>query len=199
MTLEQIVRNVPFLFEKAYENIILTIELSFRWPGSVHDARVLRTSPLFTAFEENPPVTGIILGDTDSAYMLRSWLVTPLLRPATAADRRFNFAHCSTRCTVEGSIGVAKQRWRCLRNGLRLAPRKAWRVIMVCCMLHNRARLQSLPDPPPPPPPEDARLNNNEEDDDDDDDEAGNAKFEYLYIMSAQHFPFLKTVTLKNI
>ena len=65
-------------------------------------------------------------------------------------------------------------------------------------MLHNRARFQSLPDPPPPPP-EDARLNNNEENDDDDDyDEAGNAKFIFLYIMSAQHVPLYNTVKLKS-
>ena len=118
-----------------------------RWPGSVHDARILRNSPLFTVFEGNqPPLDGLFLGD--SGYMIRTWLMTPILRPETQAQRRYNFAHKSTRCTVERAIGVAKQRWQCLRSGLRLQPQRACRVIIVCLMLHNRACDQNLPLPP---------------------------------------------------
>ena len=112
----------------------------------MHDARILRTSPLFRDFElRQPPVQGLILGD--SAYMLRWWIMTPLLNPITRPERDDNFAHSSTRCTVERSIGVAKQRWRCLRVGLDFAPDKACRVSMVCLMLHNRARRMRLPEP----------------------------------------------------
>lgn len=145
------------------------INVSAKWPGSVHDARILRCSPLFAAFEGNqPPLDGIILGD--SGYMVRSWLMTPLLNPRTPAERRYNFAHSSTRATIERGIGVAKQRWRCLRNGLRLQPKKASRVINVCFMLHNRARLLKLP----PPPDSDSDEDDDSEDDSNDEEEDEN-------------------------
>ncbi|XP_041361019.1 putative nuclease HARBI1 [Gigantopelta aegis] len=117
-----------------------------KWPGSVHDARSFRQSPLFADFEGNkPPLDGIILGD--SGYMLRTWLMTPIMNPTTRKQTNFNFAHSSTRTTVERSIGVAKQRFHCLRCGLRLQPPKACKVSIVCFMLHNHARRQKLPPP----------------------------------------------------
>lgn len=109
-----------------------------KWPGSLHDARILRESPLFHAFEQNrKPLDGVILGD--SAYMLRDWLFTPHTNPRTQSQRNYNNRHRSARSTVERAIGVLKRRWHCLRR-LRLQPVKASRVIMVCVMLHNHAR-----------------------------------------------------------
>ncbi|KAL8566938.1 hypothetical protein ACOMHN_059738 [Nucella lapillus] len=59
---------------------LMFIGVSARWPGSVHDARVLRQSAIFEAFEGPVrPVRGYILGD--SGYMLRNWLLTPVLNP----------------------------------------------------------------------------------------------------------------------
>lgn len=116
-----------------------------KWPGSVHDAKMLRNSAIFPAFESpRPPLDGVILGD--SGYMLRTWLMTPVTNPITRKQRSYNFAHSSTRSTVERSIGVAKNRWHCLRGGLRLQPAKACRVILVCLMLHNRARRLNIPE-----------------------------------------------------
>eukprot|EP00745_Piridium_sociabile_P033264 TRINITY_DN57006_c0_g1_i5.p1 TRINITY_DN57006_c0_g1~~TRINITY_DN57006_c0_g1_i5.p1 ORF type:complete len:132 (+),score=25.13 TRINITY_DN57006_c0_g1_i5:461-856(+) len=80
--------------------------------------------------------------------MLCTWLMTPVANPTTRKQRSYNFAHSSTRSTVERSIGVAKNRWNCLRCGLRLEPAKACRVIMVCLMLHNRARRLNIPQAP---------------------------------------------------
>lgn len=96
----------------------------------------------------------------DSAYMLRTWLMTPIRIPQSADEERYNFAHKSTRCTVERSIGVAKQRWRCLRVGIVFEPEKVIKIILVCLMLANRARALGLP----PPPPRDPTDSDDEED-----------------------------------
>jgi len=109
-----------------------------KWPGSVHDARILRESPIFAAFEGNPkPLNGYILGD--SGYMLRDWLLTPLLKTRSVKDEAYNTALCGTRCTVERCIGILKRRWHCLHTELRVAPRKACQIICACVTLHNRA------------------------------------------------------------
>ncbi|RUS74045.1 hypothetical protein EGW08_018194 [Elysia chlorotica] len=109
-----------------------------KWASSVHDARILRESQLFAAFEgNNKPLQGIFLAD--SGYMLRDWLLTPLTNPATDRERRYNAAHCSTRSAVERSIGVLKRRWHCLHVELRMEPEAACEIIFACVFLHNCA------------------------------------------------------------
>eukprot|EP00745_Piridium_sociabile_P006830 TRINITY_DN14383_c0_g1_i11.p1 TRINITY_DN14383_c0_g1~~TRINITY_DN14383_c0_g1_i11.p1 ORF type:complete len:164 (+),score=35.17 TRINITY_DN14383_c0_g1_i11:925-1416(+) len=135
-----------------------------RWPGSVHDSRILRHSNLFADFEgPRPSVDGVLLGD--SGYMLRPWLLTPVLHPTTREEIHYNFAHSSTRSTIERCIGVAKQRWQCLRIGLRVAPEKACKIIAVCLMLHNRARLLNIPEVPDVPDDQDVPDNDPDSDD----------------------------------
>lgn len=114
-----------------------------KWPGSVHDSRILRESSLFDAFENNArkPVKGIILGD--SGYMQRDWLFTPLANPRSRKERIYNTKHMSTRASVERSIGVLKKRFHGLRR-LRVQPPKACKIIVACVMLHNRARRLKL-------------------------------------------------------
>ena len=64
-----------------------------KWPGSVHDSRILRESELFTAFESpRKPATGEFLGD--SGYMLRDWLLTPILNPWNQQKRAYTDAQC---------------------------------------------------------------------------------------------------------
>jgi len=128
-----------------------------KWPGSVHDARILRESTLFADFEShNKPLSGYILGD--SGYMLREWLLTPVINAQSQKEMAYNTAHCGTRCTVERCIGVIKRRWHCLHNELRVAPDKACKIICACLILHNRATelhhpvpedLQPLDEPDP--------------------------------------------------
>ena len=119
---------------------------------------------MFAAFEE----TGLPWMDSflASGYMIRPWLMTPVQRPTTWLQRRYNFAHSSTRTTVQRSIGVAKLRWHCLHCGLHLQPQKACKVILVCFMLHNCARYIYLKLPPPA-----HDSDNNWEDDDAGDEE----------------------------
>ncbi|XP_025099687.1 putative nuclease HARBI1 [Pomacea canaliculata] len=145
---------------------MIFIDVVAKWPGSVHDSRVLRESGIFNAMEQvNQPVRGYLLGD--SGYMLRTWLLTPILNPLTRSEQQYNNSHTSTRSTVECAIGVCKRRWSCLRK-LRLSPAKACDVITVCFMLHNRARRLNLPEP------DGDEGNNGNSSDDEDDDDNGN-------------------------
>ncbi|KAI0242762.1 hypothetical protein LSAT2_011068 [Lamellibrachia satsuma] len=87
---------------------MLIINCVAKWPGSVHDARILRESPLFDAFESHQkPLTGVFFGD--SGYMLRDWLLTPILNPLDRQERAYTDAHCITRSTVERCISVLKR------------------------------------------------------------------------------------------
>lgn len=94
------------------------------WPGSTHDARVLRESRLGEHLED---IDGHLLGD--SGYPLRPWLLTPILRPQSPQEERYNRSHKRTRCLVERGIGQLKRRFHCLHGELRVHPIRASRVI----------------------------------------------------------------------
>uniref|UniRef100_A0A3B1JDY8 Putative nuclease HARBI1 n=1 Tax=Astyanax mexicanus TaxID=7994 RepID=A0A3B1JDY8_ASTMX len=112
-----------------------------KWPGSVHDARILRESALYRELQTNRP-DGIILGD--SAYPLLPWLMTPFLAATTPAQARFNTAHCKTRCAIERLNGVLQRRFACL-NYLRVEPQGACNITLACIVLHNIATRRNVP------------------------------------------------------
>lgn len=112
-----------------------------KWPGSVHDARILRESALYRKLQTNRP-DGIILGD--SAYPLLPWLMTPFLAPNTPEQARFNTAHSKTRCAIERLNGVLKRRFACL-NYLRVEPQGVCNIILACIVLHNIATKRNVP------------------------------------------------------
>uniref|UniRef100_A0A8C5DLQ8 DDE Tnp4 domain-containing protein n=1 Tax=Gouania willdenowi TaxID=441366 RepID=A0A8C5DLQ8_GOUWI len=111
-----------------------------KWPGSVHDARILRESALYRKLQTNRP-DGIILGD--SAYPLLPRLMTPFLAPNTPEQARFNTAHSKTRCAIERLNGVLKRRFACL-NYLRVEP-QGGNIILACIVLHNIATKRNVP------------------------------------------------------
>uniref|UniRef100_A0AAY5KXL8 Putative nuclease HARBI1 n=1 Tax=Esox lucius TaxID=8010 RepID=A0AAY5KXL8_ESOLU len=117
-----------------------------KWPGSVHEARILRESALYRDLQTNRP-DGIILGD--SAYPLLPWLMTPFLRANTPAQARFNTAHCRARCAIECLNGVLKRCFACL-NYLRAEPQKACNITLACIVLHNIATKHPKQMPKPP-------------------------------------------------
>ncbi|KAL0153038.1 hypothetical protein M9458_051637 [Cirrhinus mrigala] len=112
-----------------------------KWPGSVHDARILRESALYRALQSHRP-NGIILGD--SAYPLLPWLMTPFPVANTPEESRFNSSHCKTRCAIERLNGVLKRRFACL-NYLRVQPKVACNIILACIVLHNIATRRHVP------------------------------------------------------
>ncbi|XP_055841252.1 putative nuclease HARBI1 [Episyrphus balteatus] len=111
--------------------------VNVNWPGSVHDARVLRNSRLAETFNAGyrPFPSAVILGD--SAYSLSEWLITPCrTNPDNAVEQRFNRAHKRTRRIVENSFGILKEKFPCL-NYLRMQPTVAEQIVIACCILHN--------------------------------------------------------------
>lgn len=82
---------------------MLFMDISTGWPGSIHDARVLRLSRIFREIENGTILTRpvevingtnvrpLILGDP--AYPLRPWLMTafPTTGALTVAQQRFNY------------------------------------------------------------------------------------------------------------
>ena len=80
------------------------VDVIAKWPGSVHDARMLRESSIFERMESPQSPKAYILGD--SGYMLRPWLMTPFRAPSNRREERYNNSHTSTRATVERTIGT---------------------------------------------------------------------------------------------
>ncbi|XP_072351266.1 putative nuclease HARBI1 [Scyliorhinus torazame] len=113
-----------------------------QYPGNVHDAFILAQSFIPTIFEGHPPwMRGWLLGDM--GYPLKPWLMTPIRRPQTNAERRYNEAHAATRDVVGRCFGLLKMRFRCLdRSGgaLQYDPDRVGRIVLACCVLHNIAQ-----------------------------------------------------------
>ena len=120
-----------------------------KYPGSSHDAYILRSSQLF-AYCESKQDSSILLGD--SGYPLQNWLFTPFLNPRSEAEESYNYAHIRTRNTVERAIGVWKSRFRCISSiggPLRFPPPTCAQIILATAILHNIARnINQIPNPP---------------------------------------------------
>lgn len=114
-----------------------------KWPGSTHDAHIWNTCSLSDAFESSAIENGWLLGD--SAYGLKPWLLTPKLSPETAADRKYNVCHRSTRSVIERTYGIWKMRFRCLYKKMTFTPDKNINIILSTAVLHNRCVDRRIP------------------------------------------------------
>jgi len=109
--------------------------------GSVHDARMLRRSPLFERLEENSdiefPNNGHILGDL--AYPLRVNVMVGFKNNGrlTRQQHKFNRTLSSARCAVERAFALLKSRFRRLKYLDMSNTNQIPQVIMACCVLHN--------------------------------------------------------------
>eukprot|EP00079_Xenopus_tropicalis_P019763 XP_012809817.1 PREDICTED: putative nuclease HARBI1 isoform X1 [Xenopus tropicalis] len=118
---------------------ILSIVSAF--PGSSHDAYILRQSGLYQAFETGQMPHGWLLGD--AGYPCGQWLIT-----RSRAESDFNQAHVRMRSVIERTFGVLKSPFRCLdRSGgsLLYSPTKVANIIGACAVLHNLANRHGLP------------------------------------------------------
>jgi len=87
------------------------LNLVTRWPGSVHDSRIFRTSELYASFETNEIDYGILLGD--NGYGLSRYLLTPVLNVTPhSAEARYNKSQIKTRNCIERAFGAWKRKFR---------------------------------------------------------------------------------------
>ncbi|KAL3992610.1 ubiquitin carboxyl-terminal hydrolase 34 [Sarotherodon galilaeus] len=79
------------------------------WPGSVHDSRVLRHSPLYSQ-SVYPPPGHFILADGGYPCLQRPLpLITPYKRPVQGVGaQRFNSHHSRARSIIERAFGMMK-------------------------------------------------------------------------------------------
>lgn len=107
--------------------------------GSVHDARVLRVSPLGNAIEngrighENYHILG------DSAYPLLTQLIVPYRDNGhlTTTQIRFNYVHSETRSVIERAFARLKGKLRRLRHLENTVVTNALAIIDAAFILHN--------------------------------------------------------------
>ncbi|KAI4454285.1 hypothetical protein MML48_10g00001223 [Holotrichia oblita] len=75
----------------------------------------------------------------DSGYPLRSYLLTPLDQPRTAAEHLYNEAQIRTRNIIERTFGIWKRRFPILSLGIRTKLELAQAIIVASAVVHNLA------------------------------------------------------------
>ena len=125
------------------------------WPGSVHDGRVWRNSPLKRKLDEvmenNYNNQDFILRNAhllgDAAYARTTTMIPPFKDNGRLRHkhRRFNKRHSGTRMTVERCFGMAKGRFGTLRLLNHRSLKLQCEVIVACCILHNFVMLKGVP------------------------------------------------------
>ena len=108
-----------------------------RWPGSVHDSRIFRTSEIRFKLE-NDPVNGWLLGD--SGYACVSYLMTPLLNPKTPKERKYNVSHIKTRNIIERTFGAWKKKFNILKIGIQTKIETSINIIGACAVIWNKLK-----------------------------------------------------------
>ncbi|KAJ1178720.1 hypothetical protein NDU88_003962 [Pleurodeles waltl] len=147
---EQVYRN-----RKSYHSMNVQVvcladqyisHVNAKFPGSVHDAYVMRNSSIPYVMEQLQRQRVWLIGD--SGYPNLPWLLTPVRNPRTRAEERYNEAHGRTRRIIERTFGLLKARFRCLHmtgGSLMYSPKKVCHIIVACCMLHNLALQRQVP------------------------------------------------------
>lgn len=115
------------------------------YPGSVHDSRVLRNSPLnddaHMLFEEEK----FIIGDK-AYYPVKTWCIPPYKNEGrlTEGQKRFNKELSKMRQVIERAFALLKGRFRRLKFLPIVSPEQMFYTIMACCVLHNICLRQEL-------------------------------------------------------
>ena len=136
---------VDYINRKRYHSVILQAvcktDLTFTdvysgWPGRVHDARVLRNSPLW---ERGATLCGRHLIVADGAYPCRRWLLTPYRNNGnlTRDEVKYNQCLSGSRVVIENAFGILKGRFRRLQFIDMADIQYITKTIVNGCILHN--------------------------------------------------------------
>ena len=139
------------------------LDVCIGWPGSVHDSRVFKNSPLGQALTDRAfrnrtmPEGSFLIGDC--AFQLETWMMTPFRENQMRAPNGGNDGHTarekktynkklsSARVVIEHAFGVLKGRFRRLTNLETKSVKKAIDITCAACVLHNMCKLRGdLPD-----------------------------------------------------
>lgn len=123
------------------------IDVDCRWPGSVHDARIFRTSDIYPVGFQLCAPNYYIIGD--AAYPCKSWVVTPYRNNGhlTPPQINFNLILSKTRVKIEHAFALLKGRFRRLMNYLdMLHQERIVKTVVACCILHNICLLHGADD-----------------------------------------------------
>ncbi|XP_059097976.1 putative nuclease HARBI1 isoform X2 [Tigriopus californicus] len=120
-----------------------------RFPGSAHDSRIFRESPLPGILEQSfdPRRPRFVLGD--QAYPLSKYLLTPIRddRINSESERRYNRAHQATRLNVDHCFGMLKNRFPFLLYIIRSKMDNVVALVTTAIIFHNLA-INFKEDPP---------------------------------------------------
>ena len=124
------------------------MDIAAYFPGSLHDARVLRSSSIYDRAEHGDVLAApihVIGGHQikpyfvgDSAYSLSRWLQKPY--PEGTRDPsgiQFNKQLSAARVKVECSFGIVEGRWRILSFIEEGSVARVSKIIVACAVLHN--------------------------------------------------------------
>src|SRR5215469_14040170 len=141
--------SVDYYNRKGFYSIVLQavidsygkfIDIFVGFPGSTHDSRIFRNSPLYYALSSSSsiiPSNAYILGD--AGYPCQNWLITPYRDTGRLTPKQtyYNVKHSQTRISVEQAFGKLKSRFRCLNNPLTTSLDIAILITSTTCILHN--------------------------------------------------------------
>ena len=125
------------------------IHATVGYPGSIHDARVLRLSGLYYLAENEKilcgptrNINGTEIGPLlagDSSYPLTTWLVKPHPDRSrlTSERRKFNTKLSTLRCVIERAFGMLKARWRIVLKKAEQKTNTLKKTVFAACVLHN--------------------------------------------------------------
>ena len=137
-----------FGIQAVVDGNMLFLDSSAGYPGSMHDARILRNSTLYQRAEQGDVLTGPVV-DVDgheigpylfgnSAYPSSPWLQKPF--PEATRDRseiQFNRELSSARVKVECAFCCLKSGWRILQKRLNSDLALSVKNAIACAVLHN--------------------------------------------------------------